>query len=158
MLPIRTILYPTDFSARSEQAFSLACALARDYEARIILVHVKPRPIAMGEFGLLEPEAGISKGHLMEWSSQYRPADPNIVVEQILVEGDPAAEIVRLAKEKAADIIVMGTHGRNGLGRLLLGSVAEAVLRMAPCPVLTLKTPVIETSKVAEPAEEACPA
>src|SRR5262249_48839479 len=62
-------------------------------------------------------------------------------IEYRLSEGDPAVEIIRLAAEVKANLIVMGTHGRTGLGRLMMGSVAEAVLRRAPCPVLTLKAP-----------------
>ena len=61
-------------------------------------------------------------------------------------EGDPATQIVRVAQETRCDLIVLGTHGRTGLGRLLMGSVAEQVLRKAPCPVLTVKTPFPETS------------
>jgi nucleotide-binding universal stress UspA family protein len=72
-------------------------------------------------------------------------------VEHHLKEGDPAAEILRLAQEARVDLIVMGMHGRTGLGRLLMGSVAERVVRQAPCPVLTVKVP----QRQAPPSEEA---
>jgi nucleotide-binding universal stress UspA family protein len=67
------------------------------------------------------------------------PTDPSIPFEHKLMTGDPAAEIVRLAESEGADMIVMATHGRTGLRRLLMGSVAEAVVRRAACPVLTVK-------------------
>ena len=66
-----------------------------------------------------------------------------------MVVGDPATEIVRVAADHSADVIVMGTHGRTGLSRLLLGSVAEAVLRKAPCPVFNLKAPAPEAAPAA---------
>src|SRR5262249_33247405 len=68
-------------------------------------------------------------------------APAEVRVEHRLAEGDAAAEILRVARETNCDLVVMGTHGRKGLGRLLMGSVAEQVVRKAPCPVLTLKTP-----------------
>jgi nucleotide-binding universal stress UspA family protein len=67
------------------------------------------------------------------------PADPAVAYEHHVVMGDPATEIIQLARSEGADLIVMGTHGRTGLTRLMMGSVAEAVVRRAPCPVLTLK-------------------
>ena len=67
------------------------------------------------------------------------PTDPTVPYEHRLITGDPATAIARLAEEEQADLIVMGTHGRTGLTRLLMGSVAEAVVRRAPCPVLTYK-------------------
>jgi nucleotide-binding universal stress UspA family protein len=73
---------------------------------------------------------------------QIRPADPRLEVRHRLAEGDPAEEILRAAEEEGADLIVMGTHGRGGLSRLLMGSVAEAVMRKALCPVLTVRGPI----------------
>jgi nucleotide-binding universal stress UspA family protein len=73
---------------------------------------------------------------------QVRPADPLIAVAYRLDRGDPAREILRAAAETSADLIVMGTHGRGGLSRLLMGRVAEAVMRKAECPVLTVKAPL----------------
>lgn len=158
MLPIRTILFATDFSAPSNHAFSLACALARDYEARLLVVHVKP-PLQMGgaEFAVIPVEPPGYTEELRKQLSQVRPSEDNIAIQHYLGEGDPAAEIIRLARERACDLIVMGTHGRTGLGRLLLGSIAELVLRRAPCPVLTVKVPAPEpaTRPAARPAEVA---
>jgi nucleotide-binding universal stress UspA family protein len=78
---------------------------------------------------------------------------PGVEAERRLEEGDPVEAILRVAEEIGADLIVMGTHGRTGLSRLFMGSVAEQVLRRAPCPVLTLKSPFAAT--VAAPAEAA---
>src|SRR5262245_59381689 len=141
MLPIHTILHPTDFSDRSEYALHLACALARDHGARLIVVHVVPQPVVAYMDGVLPPDPEVvlreSKGLL----DRLAVPDPDLPVERRLEEGDPASEVLRVAGEVEANLIVMGTHGRTGLGRLLMGSVAEEVVRRAPCPVLTLKTP-----------------
>jgi nucleotide-binding universal stress UspA family protein len=148
VLAIRTILYPTDFSDRCRPAFELACALARDYGATLVVVHVVQLPFLEPVEGVLVPtpidEAEADRGRL----EQVRPADPRVAVCHRLAEGDPAEEILRIAAGEKADLIVMGTHGRTGLARLLVGSVAEAVLRQAPCPVLTVKEP---PPAVAEP-------
>jgi nucleotide-binding universal stress UspA family protein len=78
---------------------------------------------------------------LFEKLKALGPIDSAVRVERVLLEGDPAAGILEKAREMPCDLIVMGTHGRTGVGRLLMGSVAEAVLRRAPCPVLTVKDP-----------------
>jgi nucleotide-binding universal stress UspA family protein len=139
MLPLRTILHPTDFSPRSDHAFRLACSLARDHNARLILVHVMPPLVIGGELGVVpvEPE-GLDRA-LMDQLNQLQPADTHLPVERYLLQGNAADEIIRLAREKECDLVVMGTHGRTGLDRLLMGSVAEIILRNAPCPVLTVK-------------------
>lgn len=153
MLKIRTILHPTDFSNYSEFAYHTACALARDYKARLILLHVKPTPAVLyGEFGAMPPEPPELYHDLEEKLASMKPA--GITVERKLVEGDVPSEVIRVAEELACDLVVMGTHGRTGLGRLLMGSVAEQVVRKCACPVLTLKHPMPETEAVesAEPA------
>jgi nucleotide-binding universal stress UspA family protein len=157
MLPIRTILHATDFSERAGDAFQLACVLAQDYDARLIVLHVHepPPPPIIGEFGYMPPDVGPDRASLRGRLAELRPSDPRIAVEHELCEGDPAAEILRLAQKRQCDLIVMGTHGRTGLDRLLMGSVAEAVLRKAPCPVLTVKAPLAKhvptiTESVAE--------
>jgi nucleotide-binding universal stress UspA family protein len=76
-------------------------------------------------------------------------------VERHVRDGDPSEEILAVARETRSDLIVMGTHGRTGVGRLLMGSVAEQVMRRATCPVLTVKTPVPEVAPAAEMAETA---
>jgi nucleotide-binding universal stress UspA family protein len=152
MLPIHTIVFPTDFSACAGHAFPMACALARDYGARLVLVHVKPPPVAAySELGPLVAEPVELAHELQARLEEIRPADPSIPVEHRFREGDAAQEIVDVAEEVQAELIVMATHGRTGLGRLLMGSVAEEVLRRASCPVLTLK--VMAGQRV--PVEEA---
>lgn len=153
MLGIKTIMHPTDFSKSSEYAFGVACALARDYGADLLLVHVKPLPtVVFGEFGVLPPEPPELPEALEKKLHEMLPADANIPVEYHLLEGEPAQEIVRLAKENEVDVIVMGSHGRTGFGRLVMGSVAEQVVRHATCAVLTVKQPLAEREalKVAE--------
>jgi universal stress protein A len=133
MLPIQTILHPTDFSERSGYAFQLACSLARDGGARLIVLHVMPVPLVQEKRGYREEMTG-------ELNRLGAP-DAQVRVEHRLEEGDPATQILRVAQETGCDLIAMGSHGRTGLDRLLIGSVAEQVLRRAPCPVLTVKAP-----------------
>ena len=145
MLPIRTILHPTDFSAHSEYAFRLASSLARDYGARLIELHVLERPLFIhGGVMTAPPEPPPPEEQrqaIREQLQRIKATDPAISIEHLLEEGDPATGILQVAKERSCDLIVMGSHGRTGLGRLLLGSVAEQVVRKAPCPVLTVKLP-----------------
>ncbi len=142
MLPIKTIVHPTDFSEHSGYAFRVACALARDYGARLVVAHVMSlRMYNSPEMGPLIPEPAVIEDELRERLRSVRPSDPAVVLEHRLCRGDAATEIIALAQDVKSELIVMGTHGRTGVGRLLLGSVAEAVLRRAPCPVLTLKMP-----------------
>jgi nucleotide-binding universal stress UspA family protein len=151
MPPIRTVLHPTDFSERSDYAFRLACSLARDYGARLLLVHVTPTVVVSGEVVTLPPQPPDVWKALQEQLANLRPPDPNVSVGRHLKEGDPATEILRLAREAKVDVIVMGTHGRTGFGRLLLGSVAEQVVRRAPCPVVTVKAPLPEAGPPGAP-------
>jgi nucleotide-binding universal stress UspA family protein len=141
VLSIRKILHPTDYSELSRPAFELACSLARDFGAELIFCHVAPPVLTAIEGGI---EVEIPTGEAEQMTSrleQLRPDSPRIRAEHVLLRGTPADEIVRLAGERQADLIVMGTHGRSGLGRLLMGSVAEAVLRRAACAVVTVKSP-----------------
>ncbi len=143
MLAIQTILYPTDFSETSRYAFQLACSLARDHGARVIALHVAPPPQTVNFEGM-PPSPALPVGYQEDLKNKLREfsaASVEVQVEPRLEEGFAATEIVRVAREVPCDLIVMGTHGRTGLGRLLLGSVAEHVLRKAPCPVLTVKAP-----------------
>jgi nucleotide-binding universal stress UspA family protein len=160
MFRIQTILHPTDFSEPSRYAFETACALARDYHARLVLMHVVPPYIAAEVYIPPPPEDYREK--VWEEFRELQARDPKVRelrVETLIREGDPAAEILRLARETNPDLIVMGTHGRTGLRRVLMGSVAEKVLRRAPCPVLTVKGPLFDVELVSEEAvEEVVPA
>src|SRR5229473_4269720 len=161
MLPIKTILHPTDFSAPSEYAFRVACALARDYGAKLVVMHVDMPPVTIGEvISSMEPEEYKQK--LWDEFRRLEASEPGIRdlrVETKLVEGNPAREILRAAREIKPELIVMGTHGRTGLSRLLMGSVAEEVVRKSPFPVLTVKMPIpqaapAKTPKAAEKVPE----
>lgn len=149
MLHLNAILHPTDFSEQSNYAFRLAGSLARDHDARLIVLHVVltlgPELVSHGEaVSELQPQAYREK--LWEDLRRVRLPDPDVHVEYRLVEGDPGEEVVRAAQESRAELIVMSTHGRTGLPRLLMGSVAEQVMRKAECPVLTVKAPHPATS------------
>src|SRR4051812_16718118 len=140
MLSINTILHPTDFSHSANHAFELACSLAGQHGAKLLLVHVvsppPPPPLPYNEAGMgtIEEDAATA----VEQLEQMRDAKSTLTVEYVLAEGDPAHEIIRIARETNADLIVMGTHGRSGLNRLLMGSVAERVVRKASCQVITV--------------------
>ena len=143
MLTIRNILVPTDYSPQATAAFHLASALARDHRASMTVLHVRETPVvAFGEFGAVPPVDLPPRDALLERLANLEPPDESIAVEHLLADGAPAEEIVKAATDCGCDLIVMGTHGRTGLGRLLMGSVAEEVMRTAPCPVLTLKAPL----------------
>jgi nucleotide-binding universal stress UspA family protein len=157
MLSIKTILHPTDFSPQAEFAFQLARALARDYGAKLILQHVEVLPAAVyGEFGAFNLDPGDVHASLKEKLRRLEPVDVP-AVQSFLVRGDPATEIVALARNYPCDVIVMGTHGRTGLGRLLMGSVAENVVRTAPCPVVTVKAPLAQAVSGMEAVVETAP-
>jgi nucleotide-binding universal stress UspA family protein/quercetin dioxygenase-like cupin family protein len=140
------MLHPTDFSTNSRYAFETACTLARDNGATLVLLHV----MAPSASPLLQvpPPDPLRPAESQESVGQFpwpQPSDAKIRVEHRLAEGDPAEEILRASEQLSCDLIVMGTHGRTGLGRLLTGSVAEEVLRKAAGPVLVVKTPLRAT-------------
>jgi nucleotide-binding universal stress UspA family protein len=137
MINITKILYPTDFSPYSNQAYFHAVALAEKHQASLTLMYV----YVPGVPPLGNAVATADRRYWQELLEQIRPVDESIPVSHILVEGDPATEIVRYAHDAAMDLIVMGTHGRTGLERLLMGSVAEKVMRDSPCSVLVVKLP-----------------
>lgn len=141
MFPVQTVLHPTDFSEASQAALQTAGALARDQNARLVLLHVAPPPLATlgGTTGIPPVPDEYGREELMRQLSQVRPPDPAVPVEYRLEYGRPAEAIARVARELGCELVVIGTHGRTGLRWLLMGSVAEEVLRTAPCPVLTVK-------------------
>jgi len=133
------ILVPTDFSTASDAALPHAEALAKQHGAKLLILHVEEPPLAYGGgelyYGLPEP----SSERILKMLEDVRPADAGVSCTHRLSVGDPAGEIVRIAGEEGAEMIVLGTHGRSGLTRMLMGSVAEAVVRRAPCPVLVYR-------------------
>ena len=134
----RKILVPTDFSSYSQAALETATSLARDSGAELIVLHVQD---LQAEFGggemyfFAEPDTKELERKLQA----VRPTDPAVPYQHRLVIGPPASSILQVAEEEGVDMIVMSTHGRTGLSRLLMGSVAEEVVRKAKCPVLTVK-------------------
>ena len=142
MLPIKTILFPTDFSPRSEFALRLAGSLARDYGARLLILHVVTPPSAAPMNGVAPVEAEDSRDKVRAMLGRLHAADHKVQEEHLLVEGDPVREILRVARETRTDVIVMATHGWTGVARLLMGSVAEGVVRKSQCPVLSVKAPM----------------
>jgi universal stress protein A len=136
MFRFHTILHPTDLSRRPDPAFALACDIAAEHGAQLIVLHVIDAPVAYGDMIVVEPA-----GHRVDLLRQLRElrGPQSIPVMHRLEEGVPAKVIVRVAEELHCDLIVMGTHGRHGLSRFLIGSVAEQVVRNAPCLVLTAK-------------------
>lgn len=133
------ILCPVDFSTSGKAALDTATALARDRGAKLLIVHVQEPSLAYigGEFyfGIEEP----TRNDLEQMLKAVVPTDPNVAYEHRLVTGEPAETIVELAETEAVDMIVLSTHGRTGLSRILMGSIAESVVRKAKCPVLTIK-------------------
>src|SRR6202163_3015944 len=148
-LQLRKILVPTDFSGCANYALAYAATIARATGATIICVHVvEPIVPAVGYSGLAEPMPMADISEQLEDSAERelpQLADceefHGLEVEEVIVHGDAAAEIVRVAGERDVDLIVISSHGRTGLGRIIFGSTAEAVVRHASCPVLVVKPP-----------------
>ena len=138
---VKKILFPTDFSTVSDAGLPLATSLARDLGATLIVLHVEEPPLAYGGsefyYGLPEPDHPA----LVKMLVQLKPTDSKVPCEHRLRVGDPAHEIVKTAEDENVDMIVLSTHGRTGMTRFLMGSIAEQVVRKAQCPVVTLKQP-----------------
>jgi nucleotide-binding universal stress UspA family protein len=143
---VKRILVPVDFSAPSRAALWRAGELATALGATVELLHVvdlpqPPHVISEGHVPL-PPEyrqdvLRETESHLRDWlETAMIPA----TIHRALGEGQPFVEIVKYAREHGVDLIVMGTHGRGGMSRLLLGSVADKVIRTAPCPVMTVRS------------------
>jgi nucleotide-binding universal stress UspA family protein len=145
--PFANILVPLDFSSHSAKALELALVLAKSFEGRIALLHAYHLPplVGMPDEILIPPDfwTGVrdAAARKLEKSVQKVKA-AGIPLETYLVEFAPTDAIVETAKQTKADLIVMGTRGLTGLKHVLLGSVAERTLRLAPCPVLTVKDEV----------------
>ena len=133
---IKTILFASDESEGSLSAFRVASALAKDCDARLVIIEVVPPAVEI--YG---PPSETYLKQMRKSIEKLQIDDPEVCVERRVVEGLPAAEILRAAEETKCDLILMATHGRTGLPRFLLGSVTEMVMRGARCPVLVIKTP-----------------
>lgn len=137
-IQINKILCPVDFSHPGKYAFDYACAVAKRHDASLEILHIaEASAYAEDELppGQISVEESLQQ-QLKEWAKKADcPAETN------LIAGIPYIEIVKRAEEIHADMIVIGTHGRTGMKHLLIGSVAERVVRTAPCPVLTVRHP-----------------
>jgi nucleotide-binding universal stress UspA family protein len=141
----RRILCATDFSDTAEAAWDMACELARVHVAELELVHVFTRLPAYSYAEAPAPAVEKIWEEQRQWVRQAldervaAAAAGGLRARSVLKTGTPAPEIADTAGEHRADLIVIGTHGRTGLDRLIVGSVAERVVRLAPCPVLAVK-------------------
>jgi universal stress protein A len=157
--PITRILVPVDFSSHSDRAFRYALRLASRFGASVELIHVVDNPIASGTWtaeGVYVPNLlEILDSLLREAERQlaalkFAAAGEGVSIDTFVLTGQPAHTIVEHAQTGGFDLVVMGTHGRTGFSHLFVGSVAERVVRRAPCPVLTVRD-------MTRPADEAEP-
>jgi nucleotide-binding universal stress UspA family protein len=145
---IKRIMIASDLSTVSKGAFSTALELAKSLRAELLIVHVNP-PITP-----IVPEQYIRPGILEQiefdtrhWAEKQltrlatTATKSGVRVKTLLLAGDPADQILHEARARHADLVVVGTHGRRGVSKLILGSVAERVLRTASCPVVTVRSP-----------------
>lgn len=137
---IKKILCPIDFSDFNESANAYASVLAKSTGAEIVYLHVSLPDVPFGSYAYVDPEQ--EEKQVLKQLETIRPTVDGIRASHVVECGPPKDRIVEYANENEIDLIVMGTHGRSGLGRLLMGSVAEAVVRKAECPVLALKSTV----------------
>lgn len=146
MAALRRIVYASDFSPASRRAFAVATEFAREHRAALTIVHVL-MPLLPGG-----PDVPVSAATLNEiergtrlWAERQgqrlaaKARKAGVKAVATVEQGDPSAEILRVARRVRAGLIVIGTHGRTGLPRLVLGSVADRVVRTATCPVLTVR-------------------
>jgi len=141
-------LVPLDFSEYANQALDYAINLASKLGARLTLLHViQPLPLGGVDMGVTIPYTYIQdlEAEIMESMNDYleRVTAAGLEGEIAVVHGVPFHEIIEMAKTQQMDLIVMGTHGRTGFQHVLLGSVAEKVVRLAPCPVLVARQPTV---------------
>jgi nucleotide-binding universal stress UspA family protein len=144
---IQRILCPVDFSEVSHRTFEYAEKLARSAHAELILAHAFEMPAAYTVAGQSLPADPAEGARLRE----YKPSSPLLKIDHVLHAGPPGEVICWLAENRDCDLIVMGSHGKRALTRLLLGSVAEFVLRHARCPVLVLPHRRQQEGKLKEP-------
>ena len=133
------ILVPIDFSPGTKTVLSWAASLARDRKATLILLHVQEPPIDQFVGEIYFPPPVLENPAIREALDKVKPEDPAVSCEHRLLLGAAPTQIVQLAADEKVDLIVMGSHGRGWLGRVLMGSVAAHVMRHAACPVLVVK-------------------
>ncbi len=146
-MEIKSILFPTDFSEGSSVALEYAIDLAKRYNAKLYIIHViydvvKAAGWYVPHVSVDEMYKDFEKGAKKEIERFGLEEMRGLKgVERNVIKGIPHEAIVKFAKENKVDMIVMGTHGRKGVGRILFGSTAAQVVRFAPCPVLTVRMP-----------------
>ena len=158
---IQHVLVPLDFSTPADRALEYAIALAQQLQARLTLLHVLHlSPLELGE---MEPALSATYLDDLEADAQHllqasleRVQRAGLQGDSLLVQGTPAQTIVDTAGEQGVDLIIMGTHGRTGLAHVFLGSVAEHVVRQAPCPVLVTRKPP-DAPNIPAPSEDPLP-
>lgn len=152
MLRFKKILSPMGFDQNSLSALRVAIELAQEREASLCLLHVVPMPpgpeVAIS-FGKMEAEVRIRLERLAR-----QKVNGKVRYEVEVTMGDPGVEILQTAKKRGADLIVMATHGRKGLRHFVLGSVAERVVREAPCLVLTFNPGAAHTNVSPTPSRK----
>ena len=139
-MKFRKILCPIDFSDFSRAALEMAAALARESDAELILLHAADTPMSYVDDDGTETEESEALQEIQKRLDQAPVPGPTPRLRRLLVEGDPGAAIVDVARDERVDLIVISTHGRSGWSRLLMGSTAEYVVRNADCPVLSLRS------------------
>jgi len=143
--PLEHLLVPVDFGESSQGALEMAIQLAQQLKARVTLVHVYEIPsyvyggMTYATADLFAPIEEGARIHLDGLVAKVKERVPD--VRGVLRRGNAAPEILAVAEQVKPDLLVMGTHGRTGMTRMLLGSVAEKIVRLAPVPVLTVRGP-----------------
>jgi nucleotide-binding universal stress UspA family protein len=154
---IKSILFPTDFSHYNDAALEYASTLAAEAKAtlHIVYVHdVRELNAAAGEASYLFAATWEKEKHAAEKRlKKVTPTVKGVTYEHYCLVGDPVTDILALADEKKAELIVMASHGRSGLSRLIMGSIAEGVMRKATCPVLVVKQPNKQDERNAHPSD-----
>lgn len=146
-MQIRKILFATDFSEGSSHAFPYALDIAKQYGAKLFLVHViydvaKSAGWYVPQVSIDEIYRDMEKGARIELEKSYADDMQDMKdIERIVLKGIPYEEITKFAGDNNIDLVVLGTHGRRGIDRVLFGSTAEQVVRNAPCPVLSVRIP-----------------
>jgi nucleotide-binding universal stress UspA family protein len=141
----KKILCAIDFSPPSRFALLQAAELAGSHGSELVLLHVREVPAVRAQLGLVPPPLESYESEAADaWRQLERAgkAAEGIARSHVgvqMVEGSPVEDILRIAREREADLVVLGTHGRTGLRRAMLGSVAESVVRRAPCSVLVVR-------------------
>lgn len=146
MIDLKRILVATDFSQHSQVALKYAAAFGKAFSAEVVLCHVLEKPDFLSQLppiaeGYFPPNlVEIQEKHARVQCEQVLATAGLSQARVLLLHGNPTQEIAKAAKDENADLIIVGTHGRGAIAHILLGSVAEKIVRSAPCPVLTVRS------------------